>query len=262
VQLINARDHWFSIHNCLEYFFWFKSRLHFHANVGMIPLGGNTVFLRRDLIERVGGWDEACLTEDADIGIRLSTLGEPIRVVYRADWVTQEETPHTIAALIKQRTRWHQGFLQVLGKGDWKRLPGWPRKLLALITLGAPIMDAVLVTALPFVIAASFFVRLPVPVALLSWAPLYGVLFQVIATCVAAPLFAKEFGQRLPLLMLLRVPLTYLPYQWLLSVGAVRAVARQLKRQSNWEKTEHVGAHRIALPQVPVGVLADLQDAA
>ncbi len=89
VQLMNFNDHWFGIHNCLEYFFWFKSRLHFHSKVGMIPLGGNTVFIRRDLIERVGGWDEHCLTEDAEVGLRLSLLGEPIRVVYDAQHVTR-----------------------------------------------------------------------------------------------------------------------------------------------------------------------------
>lgn len=262
VQLINARDRWFSVHNCLEYFFWFKSRLHFHANVGMVPLGGNTVFMRRDLVERVGGWDEACLTEDADIGIRLSALGERIRVVYHPEWVTQEETPQSISALIKQRTRWHQGFLQVLGKGDWRRLPGWPRRVLALLTLGAPLMDAALVSSLPFVIAASLFVRVPVPVALLSLAPLYAVMFQAAASSVAVLLFAKDFGIKLPIRTLLRLPLTYLPYQWLLGVSAVRAVARQVQRQSNWEKTEHVGAHRIALPGVSLQPLPEFADAA
>ncbi|MGH2459820.1 MAG: glycosyltransferase, partial [Chloroflexota bacterium] len=60
VQLMNFRDHWFSVHNVLEYFFWFKSRLHYHAERGMVPLGGNTVFIRADLVERVGGWDEHC----------------------------------------------------------------------------------------------------------------------------------------------------------------------------------------------------------
>ena len=31
--------------------------MHFNARVGMVPLGGNTVAIRRELIERVGGWD-------------------------------------------------------------------------------------------------------------------------------------------------------------------------------------------------------------
>ena len=46
VQLMNYADRWFSALNVLEYFFWFKSRMHYHAAVGMVPLGGNTVFIR------------------------------------------------------------------------------------------------------------------------------------------------------------------------------------------------------------------------
>lgn len=244
VQLINLRDHWFSVHNCLEYFFWFKSRLHFHAKVGMIPLGGNTVFLRRDLLTRVGGWDESCLTEDADVGIRLSALGEPIRVVYNHAWVTREETPHSVAALIKQRTRWHQGFLQVLGKGDWRRLPGWRRRGLAIMTLGQPLLDAALLLSLPLIIIGGFFMKLPVPVALLSYLPLYAVVLQIVANMVGAWMFAREFNHGRPIGLILRLPLTYLPYQWMLSYSAVRAVARQITGLTNWEKTAHLGAHR------------------
>ena len=82
VQLMNYQSNWYSALNVLEYFFWFKSRLHYHARLGMTPLGGNTVFFTREVLKRVGGWDERDLTEDADIGIRISSLGEPIRVVY------------------------------------------------------------------------------------------------------------------------------------------------------------------------------------
>lgn len=82
VQLMNFNDKWFSALNVLEYFFWFKSRLHYHSKAGIIPLGGNTIFFTRQLLNTIGGWDETCLTEDADIGIRLSKMGERVRVVY------------------------------------------------------------------------------------------------------------------------------------------------------------------------------------
>nr|MBA2677318.1 glycosyltransferase family 2 protein [Ktedonobacteraceae bacterium] len=45
VQLMNHNTRWFSFLNVLEYFFWFKSSLHFFARCGMTPLGGNTVFV-------------------------------------------------------------------------------------------------------------------------------------------------------------------------------------------------------------------------
>ena len=71
----------------------------------MIPLGGNTVFMKRSLIERVGGWDEQCLMEDADIGIQFSALGERIRVVYDPRHVTREETPGRRRVVVRRRTR-------------------------------------------------------------------------------------------------------------------------------------------------------------
>ena len=46
VQLMNVQTSWWSLRNCLEYYFWFRSRLHFHAEKRFIPLGGNTVFTR------------------------------------------------------------------------------------------------------------------------------------------------------------------------------------------------------------------------
>ena len=75
VQLMNYRSSWWALRNTLEYFFWFASRLHFHARNGFIPLGGNTVFVRTDLLRLVGGWDVDCLAEDCELGIRLSVAG-------------------------------------------------------------------------------------------------------------------------------------------------------------------------------------------
>jgi glycosyltransferase XagB len=261
VQLMNARDHWFSVFNCLEYFFYYKSKLHFSAKVGMVPLGGNTVFIRRELVDRVGGWDIGCLTEDADIGLRLSALGEPIRVVYNSEWVTREETPHTVRALVKQRTRWHQGFLQVLGKGDWRRLPGWRRRLLAAVTLGQPILDGVLLCSVPLMPLAFLYLKLPVLVAILSFFPLYAVALQMLTNVAGAVVFGRTFGEPVPWWLIARMPLTYLPYQWLIAFSALRATARHVRGDREWEKTDHRGAHRRSPAPAPVPQHVTLIDA-
>jgi cellulose synthase/poly-beta-1,6-N-acetylglucosamine synthase-like glycosyltransferase len=132
VQLMNVQTSWWSVRNCLEYYFWFRSRLHFHAEKRFIPLGGNTVFIRTELLRKVGGWDPECLAEDCEIGVRLSSRGAVVAVAYDPQAVTREETPDSIRALVKQRTRWDQGFLQVLRKGEWRRLPGRRQRVLAL----------------------------------------------------------------------------------------------------------------------------------
>lgn len=66
-----------------------------------MPLGGNTVFFRRQFLdalrERYGTyWDERCLTEDCKIGIVASVLGYEVDVVFLEDLVTREETPATL----------------------------------------------------------------------------------------------------------------------------------------------------------------------
>ena len=245
VQLMNYADRWFSALNVLEYLFWFKSRMHYHATVGMVPLGGNTVFFRRKLLEQAGGWDQECLTEDADIGIRLSSQGVRTRVIYDHRYVTREETPTTVGEFVKQRTRWNQGFLQILGKGDWLRLPTWSQRLLALYTLGFPLIQASTVIYLPISLWLMFFGKLPILLALISSLPVYVLFIQVIISLVGLAEFTALHRARPALLALTWMLVTYMPYQWLLGFAALRAVWRQMRGVNNWEKTRHIGAHRV-----------------
>jgi cellulose synthase/poly-beta-1,6-N-acetylglucosamine synthase-like glycosyltransferase len=244
VQLVNLRDHWFSVFNCLEYFFYFRSRMHFNARMGLVPLGGTTVFILRELVDRVGGWDKQCLTEDADIGIRISALGEPVSVVYDTRRVTREETPHSVRSFVKQRTRWNQGFLQILGRGHWRRLPRWRQRALAVFTLSQPLLDALLFGYVLVMPLSLLFLRLPVLAAILTLLPLYVVGFQLLANLVGIVALGRSFGERVPMRLLLRMPFTFLPYQWLLGFSAMRAVVRHVLGRGEWEKTEHRGAHR------------------
>lgn len=244
VQLVNLSDHWFSPFNCMEYYFHYKSRLPYFASAEVIPLGGNTVFFKRALLNEVDGWDVGCLTEDADIGIRLSARGHKIRAVYDPRRVTREETPHSIRSFVKQRTRWHQGFLQILGRGHWRRLPRRRQRLLALFTLGQPVLDAALLTIGILTPLALLYLKLPVLIALLTCLPLYAIVVQMLTNVVGVVVFAREYGLELPRWLIPQMFATYLAYQWLIAFSAVRATVRQVRGRGEWEKTEHHGAHR------------------
>lgn len=244
VQLMDFDSSWYAVHNVLEYFFWFKSRLHFHTRVGMVPLGGNTVFIARRLLEEAGGWDENCLTEDADIGIRLSAIGERIAITYDAEHATREETPPSLASFIRQRTRWNQGFLQILGKGDWRRLPTLQQRLLAVYTLAQPFMQGAISVLWPISLGMILVVKVPVAVAIISFLPLYAVIFQFLLSGVGLVEFTQAYGLELTWWHLVVFTVGFVPYQLVLGVGAIRAVYRQLRGVTNWEKTEHTGAHR------------------
>ena len=246
VQLMNYADRWFSALNVLEYLFWFKSRMHYHASAGMVPLGGNTVFFTRETLDRAGGWDQECLTEDADIGIRLcADGGMRFRAIYDDRYVTREETPPTIGQFVKQRTRWNQGFLQILGKGDWLRLPSWRQRLLALYTLAFPLIQALTIIYLPFSLWLTFFGKLPVLVAMISALPAYVVLIQIVISVLGLYEFTSVHRLRPAWYSPLWLILGYLPYQWILGFAALRAIRRHLGGMNNWEKTRHVGAHRV-----------------
>jgi cellulose synthase/poly-beta-1,6-N-acetylglucosamine synthase-like glycosyltransferase len=244
VRLMNYDTYWFSALNVLEYYFWFKSTLHYFGWSGIVPLGGNTVFVKRATLLAAGGWDEQCLTEDAEIGIRLSAAGARIRILCDDDHVTREETPDNVRALVKQRTRWHQGFLQVLLKGDWLRLPTLSQRLLAAYLLAIPFIQGIFALMLPVSLAMMVFVKLPVWLALFTFLPLYVFGAQLVLNVVALAEFirAQHRGYS-PRVFVLSV-LGFFPYQWLLAVSAVRAILRQARKQTNWEKTAHVGAHR------------------
>jgi cellulose synthase/poly-beta-1,6-N-acetylglucosamine synthase-like glycosyltransferase len=244
VQLMNYQTNWYSALNVLEYFFWFKSRLHYHARIGSVTLGGNTVFLTRDIIERVGGWDEHNLTEDADIGIRASLLGEPIRVVYDDRYVTREETPPTLAHFIKQRTRWSQGFLQTLKKGEWLRLSTFGQRLLAIYTLSFPIVQSLLGLYTVVALVAMLTIKTPVLVSIILFLPFYLLIAHFFLSAFGLYDFAEAHGLKPQWKTVVILAVGFLPYQWVLAYAALRATWRQLRGINNWEKTKHVGAHR------------------
>jgi len=175
--------------------------------MGSVPLGGNTVFFAREVIEQVGGWDERNLTEDADIGIRISCLGERVRVVYDDRYVTREETPPSLTHFIKQRTRWCQGFLQTLKKGEWRRLPTFEQKLLAVYTLGFPNAQATLgiYALLSFVMV--FTVKTTVGVAIILLLPTYLLGAHFCLSMIGLFEFTRAHGLRLSWAM----PLTMTP---------------------------------------------------
>lgn len=244
VQLMNHGTRWFCFLNVLEYFFWYKSALHFFARIGVIPLGGNTVFIRRGLLEQLGGWDEHCLTEDADLGIRLSVAGARIRVIYDDAFVTREETPLSIGQFIKQRTRWNQGFIQVLFKGDWLRLERFAQRVLAFYVLILPEVQALFALLIPVSLATIFFVRFPLWLAMFTFLPLACLTLTIFIELAGLREFMKAHDRRWSWREALILVLTFFPYQWVLGFSALRAVYRQVRGASDWEKTAHLGQHR------------------
>jgi len=243
VQLVDYWSSWYSVRSCLEYYFWFRSRLHFHADERFIPLGGNTVFIRADLLREAGGWDPDCLAEDCELGVRLSARGARVAVAYEAELATREETPHTLGQLFRQRTRWHQGFLQVLRKGHWRQLPTRRQRMLARYTLAMPFLQAFTGVLIPLSLLSIPLLEVPIGLALFSFVPLVMTLVTLAVEVVGLYDLRRLFGGPARRRDVARLVLGTPFYQVVLAGAAVRAVAREGLGRNNWEKTAHAGRH-------------------
>jgi cellulose synthase/poly-beta-1,6-N-acetylglucosamine synthase-like glycosyltransferase len=242
VQLMNFRSSWLTVRNVLEYYFWFRSRLHFHARQGFIPLGGNTVFVRTEILQAVSGWDPDCLAEDCELGVRLSALGAQTVVFYEPELVTREECPPTLGAFARQRTRWNQGYLQTLSKGHWRRLPLRQRTLGA-YTLAMPCLMALVWVLMPVALATAVVVKAPVPITLVSFLPAVPMLSMLAVEVVGLGEFCRAYGERASMRDYGRLVLGLPLYQAVLAFAAARAVAREARGDRGWEKTAHTGLH-------------------
>ncbi len=242
VQLMNYDTKWFSALNVLEYYFWFKSALHLFSRLNVIPLGGNTIFFDKDELIKMGGWKD-CLTEDAEIGIRFSLKNKKIRVVYDPALVTEEESPATMSHFLKQRSRWNQGFLQILFSGIWLQYKGIKKKLFALYFLTLPQLTSINLLFV-FLSFFTFFIKLPIFATIVVLFPLYLLGLQLLTQLIGYYEFAKDFSKPQSPTTYIIIVLTFIPYQLLLAVGAVRATVRHIFGVNTWEKTLHLNLHR------------------
>ena len=104
----NPRTNWLARCFTIEYAGWFRILLPGVARLGLIvPLGGTTLFFRRDLLEQVGAWDAWNVTEDADLGVRLARRGYRTEII---ETTTDEEANCRALPWVKQRSRWLKGY--------------------------------------------------------------------------------------------------------------------------------------------------------
>lgn len=245
VQLMNYRSSWFSSLNVLEYFFWFRSGLVlFNKLTKATPMGGNTVFFRKVALEKIGGWSETCLTEDALVGIRLASQKNRIKIMYDQDYVTQEETPPTLESFIKQRTRWQQGFLQILFSDEWLKLPKLHQKLLVLFLVAQPLLLASIFIILPINILISFMLPVSIWLTLFTYLPFYFLLMILLIQTIGLYEFTKTYNKEIGLRDLWALWAGFIPYLLVLGFASFRAVIRLTLQQTSWEKTVHTNAHR------------------
>ncbi len=89
---------------------------------------GTMTIVRRRVLDAVGGWAEWCITEDAELGLRV--FEEGYEALYIPCSYGKGVMPDTFMDFKKQRFRWAYGSLQIL-RHHLGKLLGWKGRLSA-----------------------------------------------------------------------------------------------------------------------------------
>ncbi|HEX7066536.1 MAG TPA: glycosyltransferase [Bacillales bacterium] len=201
-------------------------------------LTGTNMLVSREALIEAGGWDPYALAEDADLTMVLTANGGLLPIV--AESRTWEQEPETLKVWIRQRTRWMQGNLYIIGKTF--RMPSW-RRGRNLLHTSQLLSIYIGFVALLFLSDAWFVLGFfgfrepestPAPVLLLWFESWMIYVIQLVS--------AQIMDKKLKLIDIIMSCLMYFTYAQLWLYLLVRGVYFQLKlskdeKQPVWDKT-------------------------
>ena len=110
LNYFNKDENWLTRMFTMEYSLWFDFYLPALEALRIpIPLGGTSNHFRMEVLREVDAWDPFNVTEDADLGVRITQLGYRVGVV---NSTTFEEANNRIGNWVRQRSRWIKGYMQ------------------------------------------------------------------------------------------------------------------------------------------------------
>ncbi|WP_298434021.1 glycosyltransferase family 2 protein [uncultured Jannaschia sp.] len=241
LDFYNPTRNWMARCFTIEYANWFRLMLPGIARMGLVvPLGGTTLFFRRDVLEAVGGWDAHNVTEDADLGVRLARGGWRTEIV---PTTTLEEANASPMAWVRQRSRWIKGYMMTWAVHSRDPVRLWrdlgPKRFFGfhLLFLTSVLSAALLpvlwsLAVLIFGIGHPIEAWLPPGGAFLLGAVMAGLslvsILLTFAGCAAA--HHRHLRPWIPTLMV------YFP---LATLALLKAAAEVASKPFHWDKTEH-----------------------
>jgi cellulose synthase/poly-beta-1,6-N-acetylglucosamine synthase-like glycosyltransferase len=281
LRFVNYRDSWLSLQAIGDYAFWFAWLLPKVRMRGLpVALGGTCYYIRREVLDSVGGWDPTNVTEDLELGLRLYGYGYRVGLI---DVDTYEEAPRKLlrtqseGGWANQRTRWIRGTLYTLGRlgrywGDFplKRRLGIGLLLFYYVLgffvpflslIGYPLMALSLLVAILLPIQAVSGTSVPgslLPIIDNPWIAAISVfnmllLFWHVYLTVrgTATTIGKTVLGNVEKLHYYGLVATTVMFYWILwGLPVLRAIWQLLRGARFWEKTLHEGLHHPILARL------------
>lgn len=248
LSFYNARQNFLTRFFELEYAFWFESFLPgLQALKIPLPLGGTSNHFLTQTLRRVGGWDAHNVTEDADLGWRLTRYKYQTMVM---NSYTKEEAMSNLWGWIKQRTRWQKGFILtflvhgVSIKSLIKDL-GWWQALSSIIMFGSVVFMPLVNPLLWLLFLTWLLLQLTTNIQVLGLVPEWAMIVGIINLAIGNGSYILQHlleAMRRPQRDLVWVAIL-MPFYWpLLSISAYRAFWQIIINPYKWEKSDH-GLH-------------------
>lgn len=242
----NLLTRWFTA----EYSTWFDIMLPgLQQSNFSLPLGGTSNHFRTEALRALGGWDAFNVTEDCDLGLRISQYGLQTAVL---DSTTYEEATSRVKVWLFQRSRWIKGYLQtylvhmrhpleMIRRGQFRKF--FSLQLIVgawtIVLLINPIMWALTIAYLVWHPVALYQALFPGPVLYMgAFCLVFGNFFYIYTHALGC-LKRQEYSLLKWVLLL--------PLYWIMmSISAYIAFYQLIVKPHYWAKTQH-GNHLVGV---------------
>jgi cellulose synthase/poly-beta-1,6-N-acetylglucosamine synthase-like glycosyltransferase len=238
----NVSENWLSRMFTLDYSLWFD-----HVLPGLerlripIPLGGTSNHFKIEVLRELHAWDPFNVTEDADLGIRLTQKGYRVGVV---DSTTYEEASCHAGNWVRQRSRWLKGYMQTFLVHTRRpihlmRTTGVLGFIGFLVFIGGTVLSALLNPVFWCIYLLWLTLLITGFDPIFPQFLLFISLFNLLAGNGAFIYLSMLAPIRRGWLDLIPYSLTAFGYWVLISTAAYRALWQLLRNPFYWEKTQH-----------------------
>jgi cellulose synthase/poly-beta-1,6-N-acetylglucosamine synthase-like glycosyltransferase len=202
-----------------------------------VYLKGSCQFIRRDVLERLKGFDEKALSEDMELSARLAQSGYKIR--YAPSVQSWQESPATVQSLFRQRTRWFRGTMELALR--YGRLMSKPsmRNLDAELTLFGPLL---LIAGLAAYLASFYSFLVPLPFSFLLQLVMQASGLVATFTFLLCGLALVYSSKPRRAKSALWVPFIYFYWGLQAFISFYAVLLIMLRRPRSWNKTVKTGA--------------------
>jgi cellulose synthase/poly-beta-1,6-N-acetylglucosamine synthase-like glycosyltransferase len=235
---INARENMLTRFAAYEDLVWYEVYMRGKDALNLfVHLRGSCQFIKRAVLNELGGFGEHTLSEDMELSVRLEEKGYRIR--YASDVVSVQESPARLAQLFRQRTRWFRGTMEVALK--YGRLMAKPsaRRIDAEATLFGPL---ILVASLVTYFGAFYAAFSPASLSLLVEFVMKFALVILTTTFFMCGLALVYSSKPRKVTSLLWLPFIYFYWSFQAFIASYAVMLILLRRPQKWLKTDKNGS--------------------